>query len=437
MATSIRQPSPGRRLFSLGTLASGGLIALPPRPQAAFPDRVSTGIDFSAPAPCRSMNGFLNSIHPEDPPAERIRHLAPALWRSNELRQHDAIRSWGAKFESVLSDGWGYPLEGSWKPPHEYPAAWDAFVRRIAEVTRGKEIYWDIWNEPDTRGSWRGPREAFFATWVRAAQILRQTLGPDTMIGGPSTSSFQPAFFDAFLTYCQSARCKVNFLCWHELEPWSDIALVARNARNARRDYVDTPRFRALGLTEIHVNEYVGEVDQYRPAELLAFLFYLEHGGADFASRSCWGRHCEDNSIDGIIDAATRQPRAAWWIHALYAAGCEHRVRSVSDYGHVVVIAQALPAGSGQVQALIGYYGHEGATAARLPVDVRLTGLSHVAKGRRVRVKLLRIPDVGPQTVTALPVLSEQVLQVVDDQVAVALNGLAIHEACAIRVEEA
>lgn len=256
------------------------------------------------------------------------------------------------------------------------------------------------------------------------------------MIGGPSTSSFQPAFFDAFLTYCQSAQCDVNFLCWHELEPWSDIALVARNVQTVRQDYVDSPRFRALKLSEIHVNEYVGEVDQYRPAELLAFLFYLERGGADFASRSCWSRHCEDNSIDGIIDAATRQPRAAWWVHALYAAGCEHRVRSISDFSHVVTIAQALPAGSGHVQALIGYYGHEGATAARLPVDVRLNGLSRIAKGRRLRVKVLRIPDVGPRTVATLPGMRDLILDVVDDQVTVALDGLAIHEACAIRIEE-
>jgi xylan 1,4-beta-xylosidase len=432
-----RRASPGRRAFSLGALAAGNLMLLPGRLQAASPDRVSAFVDFSSRIACRSMNGFLNSIHHANPPFERIRPLQPKLWRSNELRLHGAIQSWGAKFEGVLSDGWGYPLEGNWKPPHENMAAWEAFVRRIAEMTRGREIYWDIWNEPDTLGSWRGPRDAFFATWIRAAQILRQILGPDTRIGGPSASSFQPAFFEAFLSSCLRAGCEVNFLCWHELEPWSDIALVERNVRDARREYVDSPRFRTLKLNEIHVNEYVGEVDQYRPAELLAFLFYLERGGADYASRSCWGRHCEDNSIDGIIDPATREPRAPWWVHALYAAGCDHRVRSGSDFGHVVVIAQALPAGADRVHALIGYYGHEGATAPRLAVEIRLSGLSHVAKGRRVRIKAMRIPDAGARTVTALPIVRDLALDVVDDQVSFSLDGLAVHEACAIRVEEA
>lgn len=435
MDGSVRRPAPlGRRAISLGTAAT---MLMPGRPVSAAGNRVGAFVEFASPIACRSMNGFLNSIHPTNPPVERIRPLRPKLWRSNEIRLHGAIESWGAKFEGVLSDGWGYPLNGNWKPPHEDMPAWEAFVRRIAEMTRGKEIYWDIWNEPDTAGSWGGPRDAFFATWIRAAEILRQVLGPATWIGGPSTSSFQPKFFDAFLSSCLNAGCAVNFLCWHELEPWSDIALVERNLRQARSAYLDNPRFSGLQLREIHVNEYVGEVDQYRPAELLAFLFYLERGQADYASRSCWARHCEDNSIDGIIDPVTRAPRAPWWIHALYAAGSEQRVRSGSDFGHVVVIGQALPAGADHGHALVGYYGHEGATARHVSVDVRLSGLSSLTRSRRVRVEAMRIPDAGALPVTALSRIGEQTLEVVDDQVSVPLDRLAVHEVCMLRVGEA
>ncbi|MBS0221085.1 MAG: hypothetical protein JSR91_10115 [Proteobacteria bacterium] len=382
------------------------------------------------------MNGFLNSIHYPDPPSERIKPLRPKLWRSNDLRQHGAIQSWGAKFEGPLSDGWGYPLNGNWKPPYEHIAAWEAFVRRIAELSRGKEIYWDIWNEPDTLGSWHGTQDAFFAIWIRTAEILRQTLGPDTKVGGPSTSSFQPAFFEAFLSSCLRAGCEVNFLCWHELEPWSDIALVEKNVRYVRKEYVENPRFQTLKLREIHVNEYVGEVDQYRPAEALAYLFYLERGGADYAARSCWGTHCEDNSIDGLIDPRNQEPRAPWWVHAYYAAGCELRVKAGSNFGHVVVIGQATPAGGNHVQALIGYYGHEGATAQRIPVEVRLSGLSHIIKGRRANIKAMRIPDIGVRTISTLQVVYDQTLDVVDDRVSFNPGNLALHEVFAIRLEE-
>lgn len=425
-----------RRTFSALALGAGGSTLLPEVSQSADSNRVSVVVDFSSRISCRSMNGFLNSIHYDDPPAERIRPLQPKLWRSNELRLYGAIQSWGAKFEGVLSDGWGYPLNVNWKPPYEDMATWEAFVRRIALQSLGKDMYWDIWNEPDTLGSWWGTQEQFFAAWIRAAQILKKTLGQDTQVGGPSTSSYQPEFFEAFLSSCLRAECEVNFLCWHELEPWSDIALVGKNVRHVRKAYVENDRFRQLKLREIHVNEYVGEVDQYRPAELLAFLFYLERGGADYAARSCWGRHCEDNSVDGIIDPQSWEPRAPWWVHAYYAAGCEWRVRSSSDFGHVVVIAQALPAEAGYAQALIGYYGHEGATVARIPIDIRLLGLSRIVKTRRIHIKAIQIPDVGAETLVTLPVAFSVLLDVTDDQVSFSLDGLPVHEACAICIEE-
>lgn len=446
MSGFVRRPSPAvkpamdrvnRRAFSVLALGAGASTLVPGGHPSAAPGRVSAFVDFSSPVACRSMNGFLNSIRYPNPPSERIGPLQPKLWRSNDLRQYEAIQSWGAKFEGPLSDGWGYPLNGNWKPPYEDIVAWEAFVRRIAELSRGKEIFWDIWNEPDTRGSWRGSRDSFFATWIRAAKVLKETLGPDTKVGGPSVSSFQPAFFEAFLSSCLRAGCEVNFLCWHELEPWSDIALVEKNVRYARTAYVENGRFHALKLNEIHVNEYVGEVDQYRPAELLAFLFYLERGGADYAARSCWGAHCEDNSIDGIIDPRTQEPRAPWWVHAYYAAGWERRVRAGSDFGHVVLIGQALPAGASRVQVLIGYYGHEGATAQGLPVVVRLSGLSSIAKRRRVGIKALRIPDAGARTIDALPVAFDKTLDVLDDQVSLDLENIGLHEVYAIRIEEA
>ncbi len=30
----------------------------------------------------------------------------------------------------------------------------------------------------------------------------------------------------------------------------------------------------------------------------------------------CCGFHCEDNTIDGIIDPRAQESRAPWWVHA-------------------------------------------------------------------------------------------------------------------------
>lgn len=425
-----------RRGFSIGALGALGTTILPQAPRAASPAKAAVTLDFSSWQAKRSMNGFLNSIQYPDAPADRIVPLRPRLWRSNDLRQHDAIKSWGAAFEGVLSDGWGYPIDGRWKSPTLNLAAWDEFVTRIANLTRGKELYWDLWNEPDTAGSWPESRDSLFALWIRTAKLLRQLLGPQTRIGGPSTSSFQPAYFDAFLSSCLQAGCPVDFLCWHELEPWSDIAVVEKNLRHARSRYVDDPRFKSLNLTEIHLNEYVGQVDQYRPAELLAFLYYLERGGADYAARSCWGRHCEDNSIDGIIEPVSRRPRSQWWVHAHYATGCERRVPATSDFGHLVVMGYQPTAGPGSSHAMMGYYGHEGATAASVKVEVRASGLSQVIKGGRVAIKAFQIPDAGARPLDTLPLVLDQKAQTAQDQVEFSVN-IRLHEVCVLRLEEA
>jgi hypothetical protein len=128
-----------RRAFSTRVLGAGASALLPRRAQSAAPDRVSTFVDFSSRIASRSMSGFLNSIHHPNQLSERIGPLQPKLWRSNDLRPPGVSQSWGAKFEGALSGGWWYPLNGNWKPPYENVAAWEAFVRQIAELSRGRE----------------------------------------------------------------------------------------------------------------------------------------------------------------------------------------------------------------------------------------------------------------------------------------------------------
>ena len=81
-------------------------------------------------------------------------------------------------------------------------------------------------------------------------------------------------------------------------------------------------------------------------------------------------------------------------------------------------------------------YGHEGATAQRLPVEVRLSGLSRIVKGRRAVIKAIRLPNSGARTVNTLPVIYDKVLDVRDDQVSLGLDSMELHEVYAMRVAE-
>ena len=425
-----------RRRGVLAACAAAAMLGPGPGAGAAG-KRAEVAAAFGSPAPVKSMSGFLNSIQYPNAPAAMIAPLQPRLWRSNDLRQYGNIRGWGARFEQPLSDAWGYPLEGNWTPPYADFAKWEEFVRAAAHRSKDMTIWWDIWNEPDTRGSWLGSRQQFCETWVRAANALREVLGPGTMVGGPSTSSFQPGYIEALLGTCMSAGTAIDFLAWHELEPWSDIALVASNLRLARSRFLDGPRFARLGLREIHIHEFIGEVDQYRPAELLAFLYFLESGGADAASRSCWARNCENNSIDGVVDPATAQPRADWWVHRLYAKGTQRRVPSHSEQAHVVAIAQALPADGRNVQLLVGYYGHEGATAPEVDLRIRFENVSSVLNGASARLRACRVPDAGAAPVTTLQVADERRAPVVDDTLVFDLKALQMHEVYALSLDRA
>jgi hypothetical protein len=374
------------------------------------------------------MSGFLNSIHRPLPPREIIEPLRPKLWRSNDLRLYDDIRSWGAKFEAPLSDGWGYPIDGKWVPPYADFERWEDFVRTTAKQTAGRKIYWDIWNEPDTAGSWQGTRPQLFATYATAAKVIKETLGPDADVGGPSVSHFDRPFLDAFTGYCAANGVEVNFLTWHELEPWSPIRQVQKNLEAARRDYVENPRLAALRLEAIHIHEFVGETDQYRPAELLAFLSSLEKGRADAAARACWGDNCNNNSVDGIIDPATFAPRADWWVHKFYAGGVDARVRSNADLDHVSILANAGNASTDAVHAMVGYDGHQGAVAPALTVSLTLKGISRVVAGDKVRARIGLVPDRERAAVATLPLLADQVFDVTADALTIVLPSLGKHE---------
>ena len=78
--------------------------------------------------------------------------------------------------------------------------AYDSIIRSVVRSTRGKQVMFDVWNEPDPhfdkptdKGAfWGGTEEQFFETYARTAKIIREELGPDAMIVGPSGALHDP-----------------------------------------------------------------------------------------------------------------------------------------------------------------------------------------------------------------------------------------------------
>jgi xylan 1,4-beta-xylosidase len=113
-------------------------------------------------------------------------------------------------------------------------------VARVAQSAQGLDVLWDVWNEPNTGTFWQGTREQFFETYLRAYGVLRDQLGPDAWIGGPSITLYDHAFLAEFLDFCVANACEVNFLSWHELRSTGyRIVPITDNLADAYASFVD------------------------------------------------------------------------------------------------------------------------------------------------------------------------------------------------------
>ena len=379
------------------------------------------------------MNGFIHSLSATEPSDELVRPLAPRLWRSDLARAPlDRVLALGARYQLVLSDLWGYP-SGNWNgrgPPWADLAAWERFVRRVAREHEGKAISWDIWNEPNGPTFWSGGRERFFRTYAVANRALREELGEEVEIAGPSVSRYSPEWIDAFLGHCLAARCRIAALAWHEnLRPEDPLEGIAAHLSDARSRALADPRYAELGMKQIHVNEYTGAVDRYLPGEAVAYLSQLEAGGADLAALSCWtAEDCAPSGLGGLVSPAEGAPRAVWWAHRWYAQGAGARVRSESSNPAVAVLASA-PA-EGEVQVLLGHVAPRPAVEAPQPLTIDMT-LSGLPVSGIARATIDRLPASG-----AVPVnpdrIDEREVTIEEGGLRLEVPALGVHQAALV-----
>ncbi|MGC9525187.1 MAG: GH39 family glycosyl hydrolase [Limnospira sp.] len=424
-----------RWLYLLLAIAGALLFVAVGRVPAIAQANATVVVDFAAAQPgVKSMSGFLHSVEQNEPPDNQIRPLAPKLWRMGRFDLYPRLTGFGATYQLVLSDTWGYGTQRGW--PFEDYGKWEAHVRNLAQKHGDKNIAWDIWNEPDLRDPfWKGTREQFFETYKRAYRVLREELGPDAMIGGPSIMKYDKGFLTAFLNYARSNNLEVNFLSWHELND-QEITAIASHIQDARRSFQQNPAFRSLNIKELQINEIVGPTAQYRPAENLGFLHYAEQGGADAAAKACWEAkgggqsNCWNNSLDGLVQPGSFASRAVWWVYKSYADGVGSRVRSQTTNPKVVALASRSNA-QNRAQVLFGYFeqGRSSPRASMTLVLKNLRQLNLAEPGQPLTFSISRIPDSGEGVVKELTKLTQEQIAVSDETVRLTIPNLKLHEA--------
>lgn len=397
-------------------------------------------VDFAQPVKVNSMSGLLHSVSVSKPLDEMIMPLKPKQWRTGEKNPlvYERIKKTGARTQIVLSDFWGYPGLNTNRPwSYENYSEFEEFVRQVARTHNSNEVIWDVWNEPDDPKLpfWKGTFLQFCETYLRAYKILRQELGPDAIIGGPSFSRYNKSRLKDFLDYCATNGCEVNFLSWHELDD-RRISGIADRLDEARKLFVDNPAYKNLKIKEIQINEIVGSRAQNSPGAILGYFYYLEKGKADGASKACWENsgseyNCYNDTLDGLLRGSDLLPTSAWWVYKAYADGIDLRVRADSTNPHLIGLGSAGSNSANQAQILVGYYRESSSQAVTANVSLNLKNidkLPFVSNVQNLNVKIEKIQNSGERAVKSLELVSQDIFPNKNNSIRLSINDISVNE---------
>jgi hypothetical protein len=421
-------------------------------------------VAFSKKSKKPSMTGFLHGYNHNMPPTEIIKPIAPQLFRygyyktgrkwldPGEISEKepwatstydDNIKD--AEMQPILGESWGHP-KYTWdedyvweKNPVDHPEAYKRCVRYVIDKTVESgaiNVSYDVWNEPNFPMFFSGGRDKLFKTYEMSYHIVREEAPDHHRIAGPSLFKYDKEYIIDFLEYCLEHNLEVDILCWHEIHP--TIPAIALHLQDIQETVLDNPRYDPLNIQEVHINEWSHYTDQYRPGDILGYLYYMETYGADKAAKACWkdsrnGSNCANNTLNGIVTPVGWEPRSAWWAMKLYADGQATRVESNTDDPRTVALGSAIV--DDHAQVLLGYFDFADAPYA-CDVELHLKGLEKLTGQANGNVKLVfkHIPNTGEKVLNEPLLIKEEKVQYEDGQVITTLKNFALHDAWLVEI---
>jgi xylan 1,4-beta-xylosidase len=193
-----------------------------------------------------------------------------------------------------------FHYRGNVTPPKRY-ADWanliDALVRSAVDRYGISEVVtwpFEVWNEPNIRGFWRGTRDQYWRLYTTTALTLK-AIHPDMSVGGPATA--QNAWIGEFLEFSERRDVPVDFVSTHHyptdrtVHISSDPAIqLAHAQRGILREEAQDARCRARGKP-LYYTEWNTSADSGDPLhdEPYAATFIVQtllngHGLADVYS---------------------------------------------------------------------------------------------------------------------------------------------------------
>ncbi len=104
----------------------------------------------------------------------------------------------------IYEGGGGIHLSAGFPTSEVALAAWDDWVRAMAERYQDKVRIWEVWNEPDNKG--KNSAEDYTALYIRTAEIIRSIIPDATLYGISLASSGERGrnYIDTFLRTLQA-----------------------------------------------------------------------------------------------------------------------------------------------------------------------------------------------------------------------------------------
>lgn len=423
-------------------VATAGLFG-PAIWRAARAPGVSIDVDFSKKVKTPSMSGLINGFGDNASIADdKILPLRFQHWRGADWHVATASRVNVPIKEIILSSLWGYPSglrkNRQFMPYNDWPG-WEKMCRDTVRAYGTRGTIYDVWNEPDLTKKntyWDGTEQQFFDTYAHAFRAIR-SVAPGAIVGGPSLTSYNRDYIQRFLDSCKAAGVEVNFLSWHELRMENDIPAIKARISQARADWVNNRDYQALKIDKIYINEFLGELTEDRPGDLVGEFRALEDGKADGACKSCWNDYqgnntCFDNSLTGLLTHDGKHTKASWWTWKYYADGVAGRVASRSNDAWVQSLAGVNPDKTGNV--LLAYFGSN-VHGPETSVVVHVSGLSKlgISSGSSFQWKA-SLMNVGHDPVDSAPVLDQGSARSSGDSATIQLTGILYDAAVELTV---
>ena len=265
-------------------------------------------------------SGFLHGISTEQPADHIVRPLKPKLFRLHASAAltpaiYHRLTGYGASVQGAISDSYGYPgPSGLWPGDAGDWTRWEQLVEELVREgdSKGLQLHWDIWNEPDHPQFWDRSAGQFFETWKRAVRTIRR-VNPKAVIVGPSLARGPAHYLYGFLLSAHAENVLPDIISWHDMELDHPNNVVNVKQFMAKRGIPDRP---------ISINEFRYSDGTHRPGDLVWWLSHIEEEAPDSAAYACWPdregyTNCETDTLDGLVSRGGSR-RAAWFAHKGY-----------------------------------------------------------------------------------------------------------------------